>query len=62
MGFAWDPSTVGALEDEVGPVTRAALVDALLAEFAAAHALERAPLPPALLSAARALEHDHRLP
>jgi lipoate-protein ligase A len=62
MGFAWDPASVGSLEDEVGAVSRAALVDALLAEFAAAHALERAPLPPALLAAAEAGAHEHRIP
>jgi hypothetical protein len=61
MGFAWDPATVGSLADEVGPVPRAKLVEALLAELAKAHEPVRAPLPPDLLAAASALEHDHRL-
>ena len=61
MGFAWDPATVGSLEDEVGPVARAAVIDALLAELAKAHALERAPLPRALLAEAAEREGEHRL-
>jgi lipoate-protein ligase A len=61
MGFDWDPATVGAIEDEVGPVARAALVEALLAELAKAHALERAPLPGALLAEAGEREAEHRL-
>jgi octanoyl-[GcvH]:protein N-octanoyltransferase len=61
MSFAWDPATVGSLEAEVGPVPRAKLVEALLAELGRAHALERAPLPPALLAAAEAGAHEHAL-
>ena len=61
LGFAWDPATVGSLEDEVGTVSRAALVEALVAEFSKAHALERAPLPQLVLAAAAASEVEHRL-
>jgi lipoate-protein ligase A len=61
MGFAWDPASVGSLEDEVGPVSREALVEALLAELAVAHDLARAPLAPELLVSADALEPEHRL-
>jgi lipoate-protein ligase A len=61
MGFAWDPATVGSLEEEIGPVPRVELVEALLAELAKAHTLERAPLAPDVLAAAAALESDHRL-
>jgi lipoate-protein ligase A len=61
MGFAWDPATVGSLEDEVGPVTRGAVTEALLAELAKAHALERALLPNGLLAEAAEREGEHRL-
>ena len=61
MGFAWDPATVGSLEEEVGAVSTAALVEALLAELGRAHALERAPLPAPVLAAAAASEAEHRL-
>jgi lipoate-protein ligase A len=61
LEVAWEPATAGAVEDEVPGVTREAVVAALLAEFGERHALARAELPAALLSAARALEHEHRL-
>jgi octanoyl-[GcvH]:protein N-octanoyltransferase len=61
MGFAWDPATVGSLEDEVGPVAREAVSAALLAELGKAHALERAPLAPDVLAAAEAGEREHAL-
>jgi lipoate-protein ligase A len=61
MGFAWDPESVGAIEDEVGAVSRTAVIDALLVELAKAHALERAPLPRPLLAAAAEREGEHRL-
>jgi lipoate-protein ligase A len=61
MGFAWDPATVGSLEDEIGAVSRAAVVEALLAELGKAHALERAPIPASVLEAAAANEAEHRL-
>jgi len=52
MGFAWDPTTVGSLEDEVGTVSRAAVVEALLAELGKTHALEHKPIPTLVLDAA----------
>jgi lipoate-protein ligase A len=61
MGFAWDPASVGSIEDEVGPVPRAVVIDALLAELAKRHDLERAPIAKGLLSAAENGEHEHRL-
>jgi lipoate-protein ligase A len=61
LGFAWDPATVGSLEDEVGSVSRVDLVEALLAEFGKTHALERAPIPRLVLDAAAATEVEHRL-
>ena len=62
MGFAWNPATVGSLEDEVGVVARAAVLDALLAELAKRHEIERGPLASGLLLAAENAESDHRLP
>lgn len=62
MGFAWDPASVGSLEDEIGAVSRAAAIDALLAAFAKRHEIERAPLATGLLAAAENAEHEHRLP
>jgi octanoyl-[GcvH]:protein N-octanoyltransferase len=61
MGFAWDPATVGSLADEVGPVPRTKLVEALLAELGKSHVLERAKLPLELLTAAEAGAHEHAL-
>jgi lipoate-protein ligase A len=61
LGFAWDPMTVGSVEDEVGSVSRAAVVEALIAEFGTTHALERAPISRAVLDAAAASEVEHRL-
>jgi hypothetical protein len=61
MGFAWDPATVGSLEDEIGSVSRAALVEALLVELGQTHGLERAPISKAVLEAAAASEVEHRL-
>lgn len=61
MGFAWDPASVGALEDEIGAVPRRVVVDALLAALAKRHELERAPLAPDLLAAAERGEAEHRL-
>jgi lipoate-protein ligase A len=62
MGFAWDPASVGSLEDEIGAVSRAAAIDALLAELAKRHEIERAPLATGLLAAAENGEHEHQLP
>jgi lipoate-protein ligase A len=62
LGFAWDPATVGSLEDELGrPVSRRELAAALLAELGKAHALERAAFAPELLAAAEAGGAAHAL-
>jgi lipoate-protein ligase A len=61
MGFAWDPASVGSIEDEVGPVPREAVIEALLAELGKRHDLARAPLAAGLLVAAENGEHEHRL-
>lgn len=61
MGFDWDPDSVGSLEDEVGPVSRADVVEALLGELGERYELEGASLPSELLESARLREHDHRI-
>ena len=61
MGFAWDPASVGSIEDEIGAVPREAVIEALLAELAKRHDLARAPLAAGLLVAAENGEHEHRL-
>lgn len=60
LDLEWDPASVGSLEDEIGPVTRDALVEALLAELARDRDLLEAELDPGLLDAARTLAPDHR--
>jgi lipoate-protein ligase A len=61
MGFAWDPASVGSIEDEVGAVPREAVIEALLAELGKRHEIARAPLAAGLLVAAENGEHEHRL-
>ena len=61
MGLAWDPATVGALEDEIGPVAHAEVVEALLDELAKRQELARAPLPRELLAEAEAFQAEHRI-
>ena len=61
LGFAWDPASVGSLEDEIGPVSSAAVVEALIAELGKRHEIERAPLAPGLLAAAESSEREHRI-
>jgi len=58
LGLDWDPATAGSIEDEIGPVSLAAVEEALRGALAARFALS--PAPPAahamLLERARALE------
>ncbi|MGH7286965.1 MAG: lipoate--protein ligase family protein [Myxococcota bacterium] len=61
MGFAWDPATVGALDDEIGAISHAAVVEALLAELREQHDIEHAALPAAVLEEAGPLEAEHRV-
>lgn len=61
MAFAWDPASVGSIEDEIGAVPREAVIDALLAELAKRHDVVRAPMARGLLTAAENSEHEHRL-
>jgi octanoyl-[GcvH]:protein N-octanoyltransferase len=65
MGLPFDPATTGAVEDEIGPVGREAVVDALLAELrAGGFALAPAPADTfaALVERARGLEARFRVP
>jgi lipoate-protein ligase A len=61
MAFAWDPASVGSIEDEIGAIPREAVIDALLAELAKRHDVVRAPMANGLLTAAENSEHEHRL-
>lgn len=65
LGLRFDPATAGAVEDEIGAVTREAVAEALLAELGArGFATEPAPegVFAALLTRARALEERFRVP
>jgi lipoate-protein ligase A len=62
MGFAWDPGTVGSIEDEIGRVERADLIEALQRELGKRHDLTSSPLDPELLSAAELRASEHRIP
>jgi lipoate-protein ligase A len=62
MGFEWEPGTVGSIEDEVGTIPRADVIEALLCEFGKRHGLTPAPLDPELLRAAELRESEHRIP
>lgn len=53
LAFPWDPATVGAVEDEIGPTSVETVTEALLTELAARHDLEESPLPADVLDAAR---------
>jgi len=59
LDFAWDPTTAGSVEDEVGAVTRQDVADALLAELAARYEIEPSEPDPEALALAAALEADH---
>jgi octanoyl-[GcvH]:protein N-octanoyltransferase len=61
LGLPFDPATVGSIEDELGPVPREAVVEALLAEIAARHALAEADFDRATLSLAEARAPEHAL-
>jgi octanoyl-[GcvH]:protein N-octanoyltransferase len=65
LGLPFDPATAGAVEDEIGTVTREEVAAALLAELAA-RGFALAPAPPeafpALLARASTLEARFRVP
>jgi lipoate-protein ligase A len=62
LDLAWDPATAVALADTVPAVTPAAVGDALVAAFAARHALVEAELDPALEADARERAGAHVAP
>jgi len=59
LGVDWDPSVVGSVEDEVGPVAWEDVRDAWIAAFARHGPLVAEPLPEALLRDAEAWTADH---
>jgi lipoate-protein ligase A len=59
MGVAWDPSTAGAIEDEVPGVTRADVLAALEREIGREASLAPAKLDPRWLAEAETLAREH---
>jgi lipoate-protein ligase A len=59
MGFEWDPSTVGAIEDEVPGVTSADVLDALRSAWGKRVDLEPGEFRPSVLEAAEERVADH---
>ena len=62
LGFEYDPASTGAVEDEVGPVSLAAVRDALLTELAGEREIRAGVLHPATLEQAARFEPSHRIP
>lgn len=60
LGLAFDPSTTGSVEDELGRVELDTVRDALLDELSRDHALVPGHLDDETLQAARSLEPNHR--
>ncbi len=60
LGFDWDPTTAGSVEDEVGGVTRQDVAEALLEALRRRHDLDEARPDPGALDLASGLEPDHR--
>jgi lipoate-protein ligase A len=61
LGFAFDPASAGAIEDEVGSIGLEAVRDALLCELAAEHEVRTGELGPAVLEKAARFEASHRI-
>jgi lipoate-protein ligase A len=61
LGLAWDPATVGSIEDEIGEVELAAVEDAILARLRETYDLTEGELDPATLELASRLEPNHRV-
>ena len=61
MGFGWDPSTVGAVEDEIPGITVAEVRAALLDAWRRRLTLEARALPAAVLESASEREADHHI-
>lgn len=62
LGFEWDTTALGSVEDEVGEVDVAAVGDAIVEEMSTRHATSEAQVGPVTLEFARALEPEHRSP
>lgn len=62
LGLAWDPATVGSLEDEVGPLTWETAESAVIAELAQRFNLVPGVLAPGMLELAEELEPKHVAP
>ena len=55
LAIDWDPATVGAIEDEIGPVAVGTVRQAVLDEFAARRPLNDGAISPEMTATARAL-------
>lgn len=62
LGLSFDPETVGSLADELGPVSHAEVVEALVVAFSRRRALVDAELGADLLERASKLEVEHQVP
>jgi octanoyl-[GcvH]:protein N-octanoyltransferase len=62
LGLAWDPETVGSVEDETGASEPGAAERAIIEQLAARYELEEATLDAATLALAEEFEPQHRSP
>jgi octanoyl-[GcvH]:protein N-octanoyltransferase len=62
LGLAFDPSSVGSLAEEIGPIPRRQVLDALVAAFARRRTLADQEISAELLERAEQLEPEHRIP
>jgi octanoyl-[GcvH]:protein N-octanoyltransferase len=62
LGLDWDPSTVGSIEDELGPIGYEQVQRAIVSEFGAHYDLVEASLDEDTLALARRLEPQHLSP
>ena len=61
LELAWDPGTVGAVEDEAPGVTLGDVETAIIAELARSYRLERTAVDPRTLALAQELEAEQRV-
>jgi octanoyl-[GcvH]:protein N-octanoyltransferase len=61
LGLEWDPATAGSVEDEIGEVGLAAVVDVILASLAERYELSEDELDSTTLELAGRLEPNHRV-
>ncbi len=62
LGIAWQPSTTGSIEDELGSADYAAAAQAIIDEFAARYALYEGAISSDTIRIAETFEHEHLPP